>query len=249
MRTPLFFRRSVPLLLAGVLALTLTAPAGAFLFQSREDPDATVAAFAKNGLSDQVFTFSADDFQVVADGKATLESIVVTSLPSAEVGTLQLGNQLVAVGSSIGVDALDGLRFYPAAQTSALSGSFTFRPVFATGAGQEEVTAELYLLTEANSAPVAENLTLTTYRNVALSGRLAAVDPEGDLLTFQLVDKPARGAVTISEDGSGSFLPMKTRRERTPSPMWPLTPWAIPPSPPPSPSASKRPKPPSPMPT
>ena len=206
MRTPLFFRRSVPLLLAGVLALTLSAPAGAFLFQSREDPDATVAAFAKNGLSDQVFTFSADDFQVVADGKATLESIVVTSLPSAEVGTLQLGNQLVAVGSSIGVDALDGLRFYPAAQTSALSGSFTFRPVFATGAGQEEVTAELYLLTEANSAPVAENLTLTTYRNVALSGRLAAVDPEGDLLTFQLVDKPARGAVTISEDGSGSFL-------------------------------------------
>ena len=32
----------------------------------------------------------------------------------------------------------------------------------------------------ANGAPVAENLELTTYREVSVGGQLAAVDPEGD---------------------------------------------------------------------
>ena len=31
----------------------------------------------------------------------------------------------------------------------------------------------------ANGAPVAENLNLTTYRNVCVGGQLTAVDPEG----------------------------------------------------------------------
>ena len=56
-----------------------------------------------------------------------------------------------------------------------------------------------------NAAPIAENLTLTTYKDVAVHGQFAAVDPEGDLITFQLVDTPARGQVTIHEDGSGAF--------------------------------------------
>jgi hypothetical protein len=58
----------------------------------------------------------------------------------------------------------------------------------------------------ANNPPVAENLSFHTYKNVAYTGRFAAVDPEGDLLTFQLVDKPARGAVTLAEDNSGQFV-------------------------------------------
>lgn len=56
-----------------------------------------------------------------------------------------------------------------------------------------------------NTPPIAENLSLTTYRNVAVYGQFAAIDPEGDPVTFQLVDTPARGQVSVSEDGSGSF--------------------------------------------
>ena len=37
-------------------------------------------------------------------------------------------------------------------------------------------------------------------------GTFSAVDPEGDLLTFQLVSKPARGSVTQAEDGSAKFV-------------------------------------------
>lgn len=56
-----------------------------------------------------------------------------------------------------------------------------------------------------NAAPIAENLTLTTYKGVAISSRFAAVDPEGDLVTFQVVDSPARGQVTVDENDPAAF--------------------------------------------
>ena len=56
-----------------------------------------------------------------------------------------------------------------------------------------------------NAAPIAENLTLKTYKGVAIASRFAAVDPEGDLVTFQVVDSPARGQVTLDENDPTAF--------------------------------------------
>ena len=56
-----------------------------------------------------------------------------------------------------------------------------------------------------NSPPIAENLTLKTYKGVAIASRFAAIDPEGDLVTFQVVDSPARGQVTLDENDSAAF--------------------------------------------
>lgn len=56
-----------------------------------------------------------------------------------------------------------------------------------------------------NAAPVAENLTLTTFKDVAISSRFAATDPEGDPVTFQIVDSPARGQVTVDENDTAAF--------------------------------------------
>ena len=63
-----------------------------------------------------------------------------------------------------------------------------------------------------NAAPIAENLTLTTYKNVAIYGQCAAVDPEGDLVTFRLVDKPARGQVELQEDGAFCYTPYENKK-------------------------------------
>ena len=57
-----------------------------------------------------------------------------------------------------------------------------------------------------NAPPIAQNQEFETCKNVAYTGRLAATDPEGDLITFQLSDKPARGSVDIATDGSGTFV-------------------------------------------
>jgi hypothetical protein len=63
-----------------------------------------------------------------------------------------------------------------------------------------------------NAAPIAENLTLTTYKNVAITGQCAAVDPEGDLVTFRLSDKPSRGQVELNEDGSFCYTPYENKK-------------------------------------
>lgn len=85
-----------------------------------------------------------------------------------------------------------------------------------------------------NNPPIAENLTLKTYKGVAIASRFAAVDPEGDLVTFQVVDSPARGQVTMTRTippPSGT-PPTRARRARTASPMWPSTTRGTSPSPP-----------------
>lgn len=60
--------------------------------------------------------------------------------------------------------------------------------------------------TPANLPPIAKHQSLTTYRDVAISGKLEATDPEGCDLTYQLTSHPARGALTLSEDGTGTFV-------------------------------------------
>ncbi len=50
-----------------------------------------------------------------------------------------------------------------------------------------------------NSQPVAMNLSLETYREVAVTGTFSAMDPEGDEVTFSLVSEPRKG--TVEADG------------------------------------------------
>lgn len=54
-------------------------------------------------------------------------------------------------------------------------------------------------------APIAENFSLSTYRDVAISGTFSGVDPQGGALTFRVTKNPARGAVTQAEEGSARF--------------------------------------------
>ena len=66
----------------------------------------------------------------------------------------------------------------------------------------------------ANGAPVAENLELTTYRNVSTGGQLTAVDPEGDALHFVLSSEPGKGSVELTEDGRFVYTPDANRKGR-----------------------------------
>ena len=59
--------------------------------------------------------------------------------------------------------------------------------------------------TQTNSAPIAENLSLNTYKGIAITSRFAAVDPDGDPVTFQVVNSPARGKVTLDDSDSAAF--------------------------------------------
>jgi S-layer homology domain. len=65
-----------------------------------------------------------------------------------------------------------------------------------------------------NSAPVAENQEIETYRGVSVGGRLAACDPNGDKVTFQITTKPMKGDVELSDDGYFVYTPQEGKRGR-----------------------------------
>lgn len=208
MNTP--FSRRLTALLA-ILALTVTLPVSALLLQGDSDPAApgSVDTFAKNGPVDGTITFSVSDF--VTRGGQPLDSILLTRLPALNEGCLTMGDELLTVGDAIGVSALNGLSFRPLYAPVDHQTSFSFTPVFADGSAGEDVTVELFLLTGENGTPIAENLTLTTYKNVAVTQRFSAVDPEGDLLSYRLADKPSRGSVELGENGAFTYTPYENK--------------------------------------
>lgn len=65
-----------------------------------------------------------------------------------------------------------------------------------------------------SGAPVAENLNLTTYRNVCVGGTLSAVDPEGDAVTFEITTQPTKGSVELTQDGKFVYTPDANRKGR-----------------------------------
>ena len=64
---------------------------------------------------------------------------------------------------------------------------------------------------KANDAPVAENLSLSTYRDVSVSGVFRAVDPEGDLLSFRITAAPGKGSVKV-QGGTFVYTPGSGKR-------------------------------------
>lgn len=200
-------RRVFPVLTLCALLLSASMPASAFLFGKDEAAgEAAVATFSKNGPASLPISFTPDDFRVEAGGNVALDSIQVDVLPDPAAGVLTLAEEPLAVGDVVAMNAVYGLRFTASAPGAPADSSFTFTPVFSNGAQGAQVVVGLHLLTAENSAPIAENLSLSTYKNVAITGQFAATDPEGDILTFQLVGKPARGAVALPEDGSARFV-------------------------------------------
>lgn len=206
MKRLLIVRRSGALLLSLVLLSTLSLPVSAF-FWNKKASSPTIPDFSKNALVGDTVTFSDQDFSVQNGDGIKLTSITITALPDPGAGTLTLGGQPLAADSVVEASALAGLRFQSLSQPSVTTTTFSFLPTFDDGAqAQQPTTVTLYLLTAANEAPIARNMDLSTYKNVAITGYFDAVDSEGDTLTFQLMDTPARGAVTLAEDGSAKFV-------------------------------------------
>lgn len=62
-----------------------------------------------------------------------------------------------------------------------------------------------------NSAPIAQEQCFETCKNVTYTGRVTAVDPDGDAMTYRLSEKAARGSVELSEDGTFVYTPFENK--------------------------------------
>lgn len=196
-------RRLLLAALCVTLTCTMIAPAYAF-WGKRETAVPTLSELTRSVVFGDTLTFRAEDF-AASDGDK-LTQLTIAALPDPNSGILTMGDQAVEPGTVIHAQAVNGLRFQPVSATTATTASFTVIPTFSSGTQGTGVAVNIHLLSAPNQSPIAENLSLRTYKNVAITGRLQASDADGDPLTFQLTSSPARGSVTISEDGSGSFV-------------------------------------------
>ncbi|MBO4308201.1 MAG: S-layer homology domain-containing protein [Clostridia bacterium] len=199
------FALSVLLLSAAVPVAASAAPKevpvlsrGLFVLAAKTD----VAASAMVGND---VTFTADVF---ARGMnlSEVKYITVVSVPPETDGELLLGSTRIGAGQSLAAANLPSVVFHPASDEVTRS-SFTFT----ANGGAVPMTCNLSFLSEKNYAPtvnVAAGLMLDrmTYRGVAMHGTLAAQDPDGDALTFEIVSYPKKGSVTLSDAAKGSYV-------------------------------------------
>ena len=189
--------------LALLLLIPMAVPAAAFPW-SRKDSSVPPNEITKNVMVGESLSFSPEELSPTKQA-ADLTAITINTLPDPGVGLLTIGGQPLNPGSVVDSSALSGLKFQPLASPSAMETTFSFTPSLTSGTGTE-TTVKLVLLTQANQAPIARNMELSTYKDVSLTSWFDAVDSEGDVLTFQLTSTPARGAVSMAEDGSSQFV-------------------------------------------
>lgn len=58
-----------------------------------------------------------------------------------------------------------------------------------------------------NQAPTASKLSIMTETDTAVMDQLPANDPDGDTLTFSIIDDPESGTVDLNSDGSFTYTP------------------------------------------
>ena len=91
--------------------------------------------------------------------------------------------------------------------TSNVSGtdSFSFRA--SDGQVNSNTAMATITIAQINDAPVAEAVSLSTEEDTAVNGQLQAYDPDGDPLTYTVVDNPAMGTLLLTDSGAFTYTP------------------------------------------
>ena len=154
-----------------------------------------------------VYCFQSAEFQTGASDDLT--GICVTGVPQGSLGTVQLGSRVICPGDILTTGQLDAMTFHPTS-SGGQETQLTYLPIYGNRVEGEAVMT-ISIRSKENQPPVAENVSLETYKNLELTGNLTAKDPEDGKLTFTLVQAPKRGEVTIGEDGAFTYTPKKNK--------------------------------------
>ncbi len=154
----------------------------------------------KTGVGKNTVSFTAADFEE-ALGNASYVGVEITSLPSESDGTLKLGSTDVTVGQFISYEAIAALRFIPA--EAGKTASFTFKPY--GDAYENDFVCTVCMLESLNGKPMANAASLEAKESVPVFSSLSAEDPDGDTLTYFIVDSPKKGNLTLLNAEKGEF--------------------------------------------
>ena len=151
---------------------------------------------------DSVYCFTAEDFG------PELSGICITQVP--ESGAMLLDTRVLQPGDILTADQLARMTFAPTRTEVDTAAQVGYLPIFETHVDSPAVMT-IGIRGKEDKAPVAEDSTAETYKNLEITGKLKVTDPEGQLMTYTVTRQPKRGTVTIGEDGSFTYTPKKNK--------------------------------------
>ena len=155
---------------------------------------------------DTTYCFTTQDFSLSDD---PLMGICITDLPNQN-GTVFLGTRILQPGDILTAEQVLQMTFSPIAVQEDSQAVISYLPIYSDRV-EQPATMTLSIRGKKDDAPVAQDSTLETYKNLPNDGKLQASDPEEQPLTYTLMRAPKRGDVTIHEDGSFTYTPKKNK--------------------------------------
>jgi len=155
---------------------------------------------------DSVYCFTQEDFAPEDD----LTGICITALPDPAAGTVMLGSRVIREGDILTSGQLADMTFCPLLTEADCSAAVTYLPIYEDHVAAA-TTMSIAVRGKLDNAPIAQDFSLETYKNLPNQGTLKVSDPEGEALTYCLQRKPKRGEVTLDENGSFLYTPKKNK--------------------------------------
>ncbi len=160
-----------------------------------------------SGVPGGEVVFTRDDFARAVGYEP--ESIKITGRPDLAVGQLTIGGVVVPEGQVLSRTSLDKMAFMPSNLPAAEDTVFYFT---ADGSAYEYAcTVRLRDADSTNGAPTLEcataaSLSARVPESGLCGGILAASDPEGDGLVFEITSYPRHGSVILTDLSSGRYV-------------------------------------------
>ena len=155
---------------------------------------------------DAAYCFTEADFSQ----DDALTGICITHLPDAETGTVFLGSRVIRSGDILTAQQLSQMTFSPLYTADDQSAVVTYLPIYPDRV-EAATTMSIAVRGKTDDAPIAEDFSLETYKNLPNQGQLKVSDPEGDAMTYNVVRQPKRGQVSLNTDGSFLYTPKKNK--------------------------------------
>lgn len=167
----------------------------------------SVGATAAQVDCDAVYCFTAEEFSTEEE---PLAGICITDLPDPSAGTILLGNRVLRAGDILTAQQVSNLTFHPLRTEEDTQAVISYLPIYQNRVEKNAVMT-IGIRGKEDKAPVAQDFSVETYKNLPNSGALKASDPEEQTLTFTVVRSPKRGTVEVKEDGTFTYTPKKNK--------------------------------------
>ena len=166
-----------------------------------------IGAAATEVDCDAVYCFTGQEFS--AD-EEVLAGICITGLPEASSGTVLLGNRVLRAGDILTADQLAQMTFAPLRTEQDAQAVISYLPIYENRV-EQTATMTISIRGKEDKKPIAQDLSIETYKNLPNDGSLKAEDSEGKALTYTVVRSPKRGTVELKDDGTFVYTPKKNK--------------------------------------